>query len=94
MKVSALRKGRNDGAGGNGGNPARTPAVSVHSARCSNPGAPSRYPPPRAASEALSKRARSDPKDGELCPARTKPGETLAEVRSGSDVQIDRPSWV
>nr|AII97892.1 BLTX527 [Nephila pilipes] len=33
---------------------------------------------------------RWDPKDGELCPDRTKTGETLLEVRSGSDVQIDR----
>ena len=31
-----------------------------------------------------------DPKDGELCLSRTKPEETLVEVRSGSDVQIDR----
>jgi len=35
-----------------------------------------------------------DPKDGDLCPARTKPGETLVEVRSDSDVQIDRLSRV
>ena len=33
---------------------------------------------------------RWDPKDGELCLDRTKPEETLVEVRSGSDVQIDR----
>ena len=32
------------------------------------------------------------PKDGDLCVARTKPGETLVEVRSDSDVQIDRQS--
>ena len=31
-----------------------------------------------------------DPKDGELCLSRTKSEETLMEVRSGSDVQIDR----
>ena len=31
-----------------------------------------------------------DPKDGELCLSRMKPEETLVEVRSGSDVQIDR----
>ena len=31
-----------------------------------------------------------DPKDGELCLSRMKPGETLVEVRSDSDVQIDR----
>ena len=37
-----------------------------------------------------------DPKDGELCLARMKSGETLTlmEVRSGSDVQIDHRSWV
>ncbi|KAG8158040.1 hypothetical protein JTE90_001686 [Oedothorax gibbosus] len=35
-----------------------------------------------------------DPKDGELCPDRTRPEETLVEVRSGSDVQIDRQIWV
>ena len=39
-------------------------------------------------------RIRWDPKDGELCLARTKSGETLMEVRSDSDVQIDRQSWV
>lgn len=32
----------------------------------------------------------SDPKDGELFLSRTKPEETLVEVRIGSDVQIDR----
>ena len=35
-----------------------------------------------------------DPKDGELCLYRTKPEETLVEVRSGFDVQIDRQIWV
>ena len=35
-------------------------------------------------------RTRWDPKDGELCLSRTKPEETLVEVRSDSDVQIDR----
>ena len=35
-----------------------------------------------------------DPKDGELCLSRTKPGETLVEVRSDSNVQIDRRTWV
>ena len=39
---------------------------------------------------AESERTRWDPIDGELCLDRTKPGETLVEVRSGSDVQIDR----
>jgi hypothetical protein len=35
-----------------------------------------------------------DPKDGELCLSRPKPGETLVEGRSGSNVQIDRRTWV
>ena len=35
-----------------------------------------------------------DPKDGELCEARLKPEETLVEDRSGSNVQIDRRSFV
>ena len=39
-------------------------------------------------------RTRWDPKDGELCLSRLKPGETLVEDRSDSDVQIDRPTWV
>ncbi len=39
-------------------------------------------------------RTRWDPKDGELCLARTKSEETLMEVRSDFDVQINRPSWV
>ena len=39
-------------------------------------------------------RVRWDPKDGELCLSRTKPEETLVEVRSDSDVQIDRQTWV
>ena len=30
-----------------------------------------------------------DPKDGELCLNRVKPGETLVEARRDSDVQID-----
>ena len=34
------------------------------------------------------------PKDGELCLRRVKPGETLVEARSDSDVQIDRQMWV
>ena len=37
---------------------------------------------------------RWDPKDGDLCLTRLKPGETLVEDRSDSDVQIDRPSRV
>lgn len=46
--------------------------------------------PVRLAGGAECERTRWDPKDGELCPDRTKPEETLMEVRSGSDVQIDR----
>ena len=44
--------------------------------------------------EAEQERTRWDPKDGELCVSRTKPEETLVEVRSDSDVQIDRQTWV
>lgn len=46
--------------------------------------------PVRLAARAECERTRWDPKDGELCPDRTRPEETLVEVRSGSDVQIDR----
>lgn len=46
--------------------------------------------PVRLVGWAESERTRWDPKDGELCPDRTRPEETLVEVRSGSDVQIDR----
>lgn len=44
--------------------------------------------------EAHPERTRWDPKDGELCLVRMKSGETLMEVRSDSDVQIDRRNWV
>ena len=44
--------------------------------------------------EAEQERIRWDPKDGELCLSRMKPEETLVEVRSDSDVQIDRQTWV
>ena len=44
--------------------------------------------------EAEQERTRWDPKDGELCLSRMKPEETLVEVRSDSDVQIDRRTWV
>ena len=44
--------------------------------------------------EAEQERTRWDPKDGELCLAGLKSGETLMEDRSDSDVQIDRRSWV
>ena len=35
-----------------------------------------------------------DPKDGELCLCRMKPGETLVEVRRDTDVQIVLQTWV
>jgi hypothetical protein len=38
--------------------------------------------------------SRYDPKDGELYLRRVKPGETLVEARSGTDVQIVRLTWV
>ena len=44
--------------------------------------------------KAEQERTRWDPKDGELCLSRMKPEETLVEVRSDSDVQIDRRTWV
>ena len=47
-----------------------------------------------ACSGAETERTCWDPKDGELCLSRTKSEETLMEVRSGSDVQIDRQTWV
>ncbi|KAF7690027.1 hypothetical protein HF521_011831 [Silurus meridionalis] len=50
-----------------------------------------RLPP---AGEVEQERARWYPKDGELCPGRAKPEETLVEARSGPDVQIGRPTWV
>ena len=48
----------------------------------------------RHVDEAEQERTRWDPKDGELCPGRSKPEETLVEDRRGSDVQIDRPTRV
>ena len=48
----------------------------------------------RVVAEAVQKPMRWDPKGGELCLSRTKPEETLVEVRSDSDVQIDRRTWV
>ena len=35
-----------------------------------------------------------DPKDGELCLSRVKPGETLVEARRCADVQIAFRTWV
>jgi hypothetical protein len=43
---------------------------------------------------AESERIRWYPKDGELCLGKTKSEETLMEVCSDSDVQIDRQTWV
>lgn len=57
--------------------------------RTRSAGAPTTRPV-RLAAWAECERTRWDPKDGELCPDRTRPEETLVEVRSGSDVQIDR----
>ena len=61
-------------------------------------GDPARAQPRRFASTSLraeqQEHTRWDPKDGELCLARLKSGETLMEDRSDSDVQIDRRSWV
>ena len=47
-----------------------------------------------SAVEAQIERTSWDPKDGELCEARSKPEETLVEDCSGSNVQIDRRSFV
>lgn len=47
-----------------------------------------------SAEEVKIERTSWDPKDGELCEARLKPEETLVEDRSGSNVQIDRRSFV
>ncbi len=44
--------------------------------------------------ETAYERGHWDPKDGELCLSRMKPEETLVEVRSDSDVQIDRQTRV
>ena len=65
---------------------------------CCIRGDPSRAQPRSFASTSLraehQEHTRWDPKDGELCLARLKSGETLMEDRSDSDVQIDRRSWV
>ena len=49
---------------------------------------------PGACSRLEPERVRWDPKDGELCLSRVKPGETLVEARSDTDVQIVRQIWV
>uniref|UniRef100_A0A318CZK7 Uncharacterized protein n=1 Tax=Kangiella spongicola TaxID=796379 RepID=A0A318CZK7_9GAMM len=48
----------------------------------------------RSGGEVEQERTCWDPKDGELCPGRAKPEETLVEARSGPDVQIGRLTWV
>ena len=50
--------------------------------------------PRRHVDGAEQERTRWDPKGGELYVSRTKSGETLMEVRSDSDVQIDRRTCV
>ncbi len=50
--------------------------------------------PGRSVDGAEQERTRWDPKGGELYVSRTKSEETLMEVRSDSDVQIDRQTCV
>ena len=57
---------------------------------CQNPAALAS--PRRVGSER--EHIRWDPKDGELCVCRVKPGETLVEARSDADVQIVRLTCV
>ena len=72
-------------------------AVKAKDTRCLR-GDPLWAQPRRFASTSLraeqQEHTRWDPKDGELCLARLKSGETLMEDRSDSDVQIDRHIWV
>ena len=82
-KACALRSLRGD--------PFATPARAL---RRRIPGASAKGVGLPAPGQAHLERTCWDPKDGDLCPARTKPGETLVEVRSDSDVQIDRLSRV
>ena len=70
--------------------PSRLPRWDVVSSEAAAP--PARLD--RHVGEAEQERTRWDPKDGELCLDRMKPEETLVEVRSDSDVQIDRQIWV
>ena len=58
------------------------------------PGCPPASPGAGTLTGAELEHTRWDPKDGELCPSRMKSEETLMEVRSDSDVQIDRQTWV
>ncbi|KAM3716032.1 Conotoxin AbVIE [Dirofilaria immitis] len=51
-------------------------------------------PPEFPLASSCSERICWDPKDGELYLSRMKPEETLVEVRSDSDVQIDRLTLV
>ena len=72
---------------------------STHGAICrlfvkNNGGASSSRLISASAVETQTERTGWDPKDGELCEARSKPEETLVEDCSGSNVQIDRRSFV
>jgi len=58
--------------------------------QCSRPG-PSL---PQRRREAERERTRWDPRDGKLCPSIDRIQTKLAEVRSDSDVQINRQTWV
>jgi hypothetical protein len=74
-----------------------TSSTKAGSVRAYGSAEPGGAPPARLdhnAGEAEQEHTRWDPKDGELCLGRTKPEETLVEVRSDSDVQIDRRTWV
>ena len=83
-------RGRNESEGASGAG-----AGSRGQAAGAPPARPAGRRAPRAAARgAEPERVRKDPKDGELCPSRAKPEETLVEARSGSDVQIDRQTWV
>jgi hypothetical protein len=79
-------QGRNESKG-------RLASTELGSPSVTGGGAPTTRPI-RLAGWAECERTRYDPKDGELCPGRTRPEETLVEVRSGSDVQIDRQTQV
>ena len=70
------------------------PVRSSSPARKGRPGRTTDPPISLIVDVAESERIRWYPKDGELCLAKTKPEETLVEVCSDSDVQIDRQTWV
>ena len=77
----------------------RSPACGVKARECLNGirgGTAFKKPAPSADPDFLERfeqeRTRRDPKDRELWATRTRPEETLVEVRSGTDVQIVRQS--